>query len=446
MVTNAIANLANPPSIIKGDSYTTANLPRSMSPLVDGAFSGIMLFENNITEDANNIIPDFSANPTTGFANKEYTGDCPYRGTLNSVETKNLDNGKRYVWDFPTDKANGTIRSVALTSAFAGCFGGTTGKDTFNWASTNGGTDHCRFSTHFSRTYPIFSTPDGGASDFLAKISGKGIPVGCFKPNEVTFVDSKKGGKSLVISVTKIDYSVLHLKRYKTEIFEEKTLSTQNPVSDFCFGYNGKIYSIYAVAKNQISFIVLDGLTLKTERDEIITVQDMDLGFSARDSGGVFADGYLYLPRVTDGSNYKGFYAVNALDVSDYQYFDLPTGTYMGTSRIYLINEKPVLLSLYTSRFSDSYYLKKDGFYCGTVAHYYNGASTSINVSIPIYSCDFIKRPWTLCWITNNSSIAKNYAVITIDNCYMATINNLSTPVVKNETQTMKVTYEITEI
>ena len=64
------------------------------------------------------------------------------RGSMNQTESKKIDNGYRFVWDFTTSQANGTISCVALTHKFGGlAYMGNTynGKD-FVWVmrSRNG--------------------------------------------------------------------------------------------------------------------------------------------------------------------------------------------------------------------------------------------------------------------------------------------------------------------
>ena len=124
MITNAAYNLANPPQTDKVLNRTTRiDMPHCINPLLNNCFSSLLLFEQSITEDPNNIIVSSSKVKSVGYAVDSYTGTDKLRGTLNTAETQELENGKRYVWDFSTDKGNGTIRSVALSNPSAGLFG-----------------------------------------------------------------------------------------------------------------------------------------------------------------------------------------------------------------------------------------------------------------------------------------------------------------------------------
>lgn len=53
-------------------------------------------------------------------AGGEYAGANVRRGTLNTNESYATANGYHFTWDFGTDKANGVIKSVALTSQYFG--------------------------------------------------------------------------------------------------------------------------------------------------------------------------------------------------------------------------------------------------------------------------------------------------------------------------------------
>ena len=119
MVTNACYNLLNG----RTKTYFGDPAPATKyTPLLQYCFSGLLLFDKNITEDGNCIIPP-AGTLQIGSASGTYAGSDPYRGSLNTAESKELENGYRFVWDFGTDKANGTIRSVALTSFAGGCGG-----------------------------------------------------------------------------------------------------------------------------------------------------------------------------------------------------------------------------------------------------------------------------------------------------------------------------------
>lgn len=89
-------------------SYMNKLYPRDFS-------RSILLLANTQTADANNFVPKGTL---TGYASENgYSGSSSMRGTFNSVESVPLSNpsGYKYVWDFPTNCANGVISSLVLT-------------------------------------------------------------------------------------------------------------------------------------------------------------------------------------------------------------------------------------------------------------------------------------------------------------------------------------------
>ena len=85
---------------------------------------GCFLFWNNITENVNNIYPENqSVNKLVGFAGQTaHSTDNPYRGNPNGAASEiDPDNGLvRFVWDWTLEQGIGEIRACSLTSAAAG--------------------------------------------------------------------------------------------------------------------------------------------------------------------------------------------------------------------------------------------------------------------------------------------------------------------------------------
>ena len=76
--------------------------------------NGLLLFEDELNTDPNDFVP-FSS--IIGKAGSAYSGSNNIIGTLNTTESDLTSNNlRKYVWDFATDRANGTIRSLGLTA------------------------------------------------------------------------------------------------------------------------------------------------------------------------------------------------------------------------------------------------------------------------------------------------------------------------------------------
>lgn len=115
LVTNAIQNIFNPPHGVLIHAFDYSLLFKKGLPLWKELMGGIMLLGNTETENANNIMLGNDIAPIA-TAGSEYAGSCTTRGSLNLNESYQTDNGYHFTWDFGTDKANGTIKCVCLTS------------------------------------------------------------------------------------------------------------------------------------------------------------------------------------------------------------------------------------------------------------------------------------------------------------------------------------------
>lgn len=88
-------------------------------PIATKALGGIMLFDGELTESADNIHFPTEAH-LVGYANTEVDTKDTHRGSYNATESGKIENGFVSVWDFGTSQANGEIKSVARTHNKAG--------------------------------------------------------------------------------------------------------------------------------------------------------------------------------------------------------------------------------------------------------------------------------------------------------------------------------------
>lgn len=122
MVTHAIRDILtmNPWGFKDYTSLQAGNYWRGLYPIAKNLLGGIVLFPETLGKDADAYYAP-AKNIPTGYASVDaYSGLDPKRGQYNASESGPLPNGYRYVYDYATNRANGTIAAVALTHADAG--------------------------------------------------------------------------------------------------------------------------------------------------------------------------------------------------------------------------------------------------------------------------------------------------------------------------------------
>lgn len=115
MITEAAQRILDPPDYTLPYCFNYTNYLNNLLPLTRSVFGGIVLLGNTLEERTDNVMWNKDCIPiaTAGGA---YSGTNVMRGTLNANESYDTENGYHFTWDFGTDKANGTIKCVALTS------------------------------------------------------------------------------------------------------------------------------------------------------------------------------------------------------------------------------------------------------------------------------------------------------------------------------------------
>ena len=119
MFTNALKILfgENPHNVM-----TASNL-NTWSTFYKGSLGGVMLFNQQIEENEDTLIPPAGITCTAHAGNDTYGGALLSRGSLNLTESELLPDGFKQVWDFATSQGNGTIQSVCLSSYQGGAQG-----------------------------------------------------------------------------------------------------------------------------------------------------------------------------------------------------------------------------------------------------------------------------------------------------------------------------------
>lgn len=123
LVTEAVFDVLN--TNLQGLMYDSPSFDSQsgeawLLPIYSRLTGGVLLYQNEIEEDPTLIYAPLD-NPLVGYASNDVnTTEDVQRGSRNLTESKAVDGGFKYVWDFATSQANGTISCIALTNILAG--------------------------------------------------------------------------------------------------------------------------------------------------------------------------------------------------------------------------------------------------------------------------------------------------------------------------------------
>lgn len=116
MVTNAIPKIVE--AYAKNGRMVFENT--NLTPLATVGLGGLFLFDNTLTENADNYLFPSEAK-FVACAGDYVDTTSPLRGSKNAIETGWVDDDTYlHVWDFNTSQANGVIKSLSLTHKDAG--------------------------------------------------------------------------------------------------------------------------------------------------------------------------------------------------------------------------------------------------------------------------------------------------------------------------------------
>ena len=441
MVTKSLERLLSPKNEwLYGN--TTNNLMGGLKeafPIYSKMLGGILLFDSVMPEDEALVLPPPNVK-NVGFAGGEYAGANAFRGSYNSNESGAVTDGYRHVWDFGTDKANTTIHSLSLTSIL----GGNTG-----WVHplTGAGLDT-----------PLISNP----TSYLT--GGTVWPIRRMKGRALFIKAAKETGENEIITIN--SGSFYRVK--ETNFSDLKLLSALNTVDeagytaeflaslptlphnytysgDRIYYMDGKFHHVYsgdgAVASNAIvhDTYSLDGLKESTKT--IMTTAS----FYGRQSPMFYFKGKYFVCPTSSGTTLSVFGADGTLEgsvsIDGLPAFSSTVGlqNYSG----YYIPEIDKMILLQTQSEGNNYgycYLLDENL--TMVAGYSRRSSsgTTGKFIMPV-PCEDAISPY--CVFSSPDSTSTSYMYLAMWVPYLATINNLTSPVTKTSSHTMKIVYSV---
>lgn len=406
LITSHLSILANLYRRFTGD-YT---MRTKIGPLYDNAMGGIILLSEPVEENISNYALNISSmDILTGYASNDANASSDKkRGSKNLTESKLLDNGYQYVWDFGTSQGNGSISAVCLTDA-----------------------ETCK------NGYTILANPESIGSVYLDER---------YSELETNFVHYDFN-KNIATCITQVDETTIKVKKFTiaintlyltSGICTKVTKITEQNVEcsrfknggTWTYGHDGYYYYFCAESQNKQYLARMNKDTLRV--DESFGIKEINANYNV--SGlDVFCvtDGYLYI--MTDNGKAKAFSKINISDPSDIIQYDKSFTAYYGA----YANKNQVFSygNVFLKDNTVFHYNYSGGDYC---RGFYNKAYYEEKY-IPTYIADdneLIRID------TGASKTALNFGYFRNNVC---TINNLGNTLVKTADKTMKITYTITE-
>lgn len=439
MVTNAVSKILSPQNEwLYGN--TQINLLGSFAtafPLYQRLFGGVLLFDAVLSEDANNILP-FGAAKNVGYAGGEYAGTNKFRGSYNMNESGEVTDGYRHVWDFGTDKANGSIKSVCLTSVIGGNAG---------WALPKAG------DMNVTSLASVSNFSDGYSIQYMKYIYGKPLFMKkVVEGQDIEYISLRNGA---LYSVKEPSISNLKLK---TALNMGGSISTVNAKlgdlkaapnqytspEERMYYMGGKLHHVYSTDGAQASLSITHDIYALTGELESSTVIPTVTSFYGVQGPMFFYKGRYYACTTSNGMELSVYLPDGTLETtisaSEIPQINQQTGLRV-TSAVYIPQCDSIILvqtNGSTSSPDYMYTLNADG----TLSGFHSARSSSVPNVVPIPTEDNI-APYCLLTTVGQQSTDHCLLYLGFWTPYLGTINNLASSITKTSSQTMKIVYSI---
>ena len=401
-------------------------------PICPNMVGGILLFPKTLEEDAAHIYEASGNLPVAYASNNVNTTANTARGSMNQTESKALENGYKFVWEFTPSQGNGTIAAVALTSAQGGqnAYGSLVGD-----AST------------FLKIKKL-DIGDLGKAKQAVLFEAAEVDFGNDLLYSITFADSSVRIRKVRIPIftvglnEKLDdstYTVLEDHAVQTETF--LFLGSYTKYGEFLDGQDGYWYGfsnegnssgnarMLWVKISKSDYSMTEGeWTLSNAKLMAVGERDMENTYPERSCRCCMRGGYLYVPAYDK----KGIYKINVANTADVTLIAFGFTSKMkplcesGTCELYLTLVGDLIIG------GDFQVTAADA-----VIHT-QGSARLGSAATPLFQ----HKQFLVGW---GGSYGNEYRHMYLLTPYLATINNLSSAVVKDANKTMKITYTLTE-
>jgi hypothetical protein len=446
MVTNAIRDIFAPMGLVKsaGTMYSTDYVEYYTT--ITG---GLLLLDKRLDEDPDNYFLPVDVKQTgCAVYNQQNTTNQTLRGNYNATESEFSRTEKRvkYVYDFDTAEANGTIACVALTHAYGGY-----GIQGCEKAPTRG-------------VYPFFKTIGSG----LLKLSGGSSGLGAYDRSLTyttygtgyTWIFKVDGVKDLAYYFTITSTSSVSVRWYRANIKtlsffdrpgtyrrfmgkKDVTLSQTISTQYFSYSYDDEAEKLYIVSCSYTSI----------SKNEAFIITEIDLAndcnvtqYSMTNKTGISLQtafyrgdtlcyrGYIYLMSLSAVSNTYPLYREEIGNSANVE--KLSPSPARSCFPVYARDGKIFLEASSSTASNAGFYIVDADDFSVSIPETATLYDSNLRQYIPV-----VGYPLNYYLTKGNSD-----GTFALRTDYLATINNLSSAVVKTADKTMKVTYTLQEV
>lgn len=495
LVTNAVQNVFWIPYAVRSlhatsnvEATGTGNGWESMirnqnKPFYEKAYGCISLFRDNHELDVNNVMMS-GRNKLVGYAGDAGTKNesdllC---GERNATESGTIDNGYRFVWDFGTERANGTIRSVSLgltdiskfdTTRAGNCIGfnclyncgpsaANTSRPAIDWAvswfTVSGIKNNAGGTPIITQTVYLDVDANNDIVVYVVAINQDAQKYPFVQIDKITLRAFEK------LSVFDTDNVVV--KKYETLVSQRlpnsqtETIATNvnlNNRHNIQIDDDKNIHIIYfadfrqsgsTYIANQFVHTIysLSGVMISSKKISFPSqrVWRSTHGLSGNIPCGYYGNLYYGLAPSADGSKavLQRFNESGVVDESELAAPMLPNETHMTA---FSVTESGIAQVSYSNAYSGSYVPECD-FYTTDPEKsvLLQRANNGTHFRCIQHNIATIKKPFSIRCSYTRGSTSPLYIVASPH--YLGTINNFDAPITKTNAQTMKVIYELVEV
>lgn len=498
MITNAVSNIFN-------TNYFGNNLFGNNCLLpIRQLFGGVMCFENPIVENADNIYPPCE-NENHLVAHAGYNTNSavlnPKLGTLSNLSAQGADrNSYTYIWDFGPDKGNGIIQSVCLTSKWGGNVGLTANQfleNQYNFINITDGRHFSRM-TDYDKLYS-YDPNNSVTYDFYNYNTNYGYKLAVYtEPGEHAPGRTDTWGQQLDISFTltkmkinPLNYGLNDYPYYNTwsewkdnarifyktyeKVLHWNTAHNTNYAPEHC-----PIPIIFADPDNNKWYVLFRGepganidkcqlyeLALNQNEEIEITQlhQDFDSYNNFYQRSDIYIQASVKIP-IHDNSIYYPIYYSDGYGFRYLRKININTGVITQIEQVQNPATDHPLFTFYAGHYTHTTtmtrwvgnYFSCNGWCINSDKLYpcsYDSAGVNISYNATesrSYSKLLEPNPISPLWLVEargnreyTSSNMEEFFTTYLFTPYLATINNLASPVSKTEDQAMQIQYTLTQ-